>query len=308
MSTAVSRFTQAHVEGAARLLRERHALHRVVEPLLADVGDFERQVADEFVDATGAVATRGGKVVGYLLGKPRESRVGTHLLSGLAGHATSDPALLGELYAFAAANWVADGLTRHYVFAPPLPEVAEAWSRLCFGASAVLGIRATSDPAETTERDDIRVRTSSPEDIGEVVRLAALLDAQLNASPSFSFLSARSADEELEEWRDVWTDDRFTHFVAERDGRVCGHVLLYRRPPDLRVPAHNIDLASASTDPEVRGSGVGRALTSHALAWAVEHGYATMTADWRITNLSAARFWPRRGFREAFLRFYRSIP
>ena len=43
-------------------------------------------------------------------------------------------------------------------------------------------------------------------------------------------------------------------------------------------------------------------------AWAHELGYPTMITDWRMTNLEASRFWPRRGFRETFLRLYRSIP
>ena len=50
------------------------------------------------------------------------------------------------------------------------------------------------------------------------------------------------------------------------------------------------------------------ALTEHALGWAHEHGYEAMITDWRMTNLLASRFWPRRGFRETFLRLYRSIP
>jgi hypothetical protein len=33
-----------------------------------------------------------------------------------------------------------------------------------------------------------------------------------------------------------------------------------------------------------------------------------MLTDWRVTNLLASRFWPRRGFRTTFLRLYRSIP
>jgi hypothetical protein len=44
------------------------------------------------------------------------------------------------------------------------------------------------------------------------------------------------------------------------------------------------------------------------LAWAHEHGYGSMTTDWRMTNLLASRFWPKRGFRPTFLRMYRSIP
>jgi GNAT superfamily N-acetyltransferase len=98
------------------------------------------------------------------------------------------------------------------------------------------------------------------------------------------------------------------HFVAERDGRVVGHSLLYRRPADLRVPADSIDLANAATFPELRGTGVGRALTAHVIRWAHDNGYRTLTTDWRLTNLLASRFWPKRGFRVSFLRLYRSIP
>ena len=95
---------------------------------------------------------------------------------------------------------------------------------------------------------------------------------------------------------EAWVDVGLTrHFV-------------YRRPPDLRVPVDSIDLADASTSPVERGSGVGLALTHHVLGWAHERGYATTTIDWRMTNLLASRFWPRRGFRETFLRLYRSIP
>ena len=42
--------------------------------------------------------------------------------------------------------------------------------------------------------------------------------------------------------------------------------------------------------------------------FARDNGIPTMITDWRMTNLLASRFWPRRGFRETFLRLYRSIP
>jgi len=65
-----------------------------------------------------------------------------------------------------------------------------------------------------------------------------------------------------------------------------------RRPSAISTP-------SPQTDGERAG------LTRHL---ARDHGYETVITDWRMTNLQAARFWPRRGFREAFLRMYRSIP
>jgi GNAT superfamily N-acetyltransferase len=104
-------------------------------------------------------------------------------------------------------------------------------------------------------------------------------------------------------------DDRWLELVAERDGRVVGWLSLYHRPEgDLRVPAGNVDLAFAATRGEVRGSGVGLALSNHALAWAAEHGYRSVTVDWRMVNLLSSRFWPRRGFRPQYLRLYRSVP
>ena len=55
-------------------------------------------------------------------------------------------------------------------------------------------------------------------------------------------------------------------------------------------------------------TGAGLALTQHVLHWAHENGYPVMTIDWRMTNLLASRFWPRRGFRPTFLRLYRALP
>jgi GNAT superfamily N-acetyltransferase len=107
----------------------------------------------------------------------------------------------------------------------------------------------------------------------------------------------------------MWDDPLQIPFVAERDGHIVGLLLLYRRPEgDLRVPAQNIDIGFAATRGDVRGSGVGLALTAHAFNWAHEHGFRSMTTDWRGVNLLSSRFWPRRGFRPQYLRLYRAVP
>ena len=152
------------------------------------------------------------------------------------------------------------------------------------------------------------VRRATADDLDHAARLELAMSESMTPSPSFSGPMGQTLEEITDEWRGTWDDDQFVHFVAERDGRVVGHLLLYRRPADLRVPRDSIDLAQASTEPELRGTGVGRALFAHALTWAHEQGFPTMVTDWRMTNLFASRFWPQRGFRETFLRLYRSIP
>jgi GNAT superfamily N-acetyltransferase len=185
-------------------------------------------------------------------------------------------------------------------------ELVDAWFRLSFGASAYLAMRETRPDGEESFDTDVEIRAGKREDLEDAARLELEMSKAMLPSPSFSGVPLQTFEEVLAEWRDE-DDAPYELFVAERDGRVVGHSLLYRRPPDLRVPKESIDLAQASTEPEARGTGVGRALTAHVIGWAHEHGHPVMTTDWRATNLWASRFWPRRGFRPSFIRLYRSI-
>jgi ribosomal protein S18 acetylase RimI-like enzyme len=304
-------FADEHLDAAAELLAARHARHREHEPLLPAVDDFRAAIEKEWqVDgASGAFATRDGAPAAYLVARPQPAGgQQTWMIAGIAGHAVEgDPELVRDLYAAAAQRWFDAGHTRHAVFLPAYDAaVVDRWFRLSFGASAVLAMRETAP--EPAVDGDVTIRPGTLDDLEDAARLDLAMSDSMRPAPSFSGLSAETLDELVDDWRDTWADEHFEHFVAERDGRIVGHSLLYRRPADLRVPVDSIDLAGASTLPELRGSGVGRALTAHVISWSHEQGIPTMVTDWRMTNLLASRFWPRRGFRETFLRLYRAIP
>jgi GNAT superfamily N-acetyltransferase len=309
VGTEIRPFTAADVDGAARVLAERHARHRAVEPLLPAVDDFRTQVARELAadGASGAVSLRSGEIDGYVLGKRQEDPIGPHIRIDLAGSASREPERMRDLYAAAARPWVDAGLTRHFAFVPAMEELVAPWHRLSFGTSAALAARPADRQEPSTS--DVTVRLSTPADIRAAAGLDRLLYQHLETAPSFSGLKVQDLDWFVDDWRTTWDDPKFTHFIAERAGRPVGHLLLYRRPAgDLRVPEASIDLADAATLPEVRGSGVGLALTAYAIEWARASGYRTIITDWRMTNLAASRFWPARGFRPTFYRLYRSIP
>jgi GNAT superfamily N-acetyltransferase len=299
-------FTDEHLDDAAELLAERHARHRIAEPLLPAKVDFRAQIETEWRSegASGVYAARAGEPAGYLVGRPH-----SHWFTvGIGGHALrGDAELARDLYAAAAASWLDAGHREHAVFVPASDAaLIGTWFRLSFGASAALAIRETAG-AEPFDAG-VTIRPSTPDDLDVSARLDRELSESMVPSPSFSSMRLQSEEEYLDDWRDTWDERQFTHFLAERDGVVVGHTLLYKRPADLRVPADSIDLANVATFPEARGGGVGRALFAHVLGWAHENGYPTMVTDWRMTNLLASRFWPRRGFRETFLRLYRAIP
>jgi GNAT superfamily N-acetyltransferase len=298
-------FSDDHLDAAAELLAARHARHREAEPLLPDGLDFRAEVEREWRQ-DGASGVFAGDA--YLIAAPQSFADVSWLRVGVAGQAIEgDRERMRDLYAAAAARWVDDGHRQHVVFVPSHDgELVDAWFRLSFGASAVLALRETD--AEEPFDGDVEIRPGTPDDFGDGARLEREMNLAMQPSPSFSGIPLQSVEEIEAEWREDEDQDQYELFVAERDGRVVGNILLYRRPPDLRVPKGSIDLAQASTEPEARGSGVGRALTAHVLGWAHEHGHPVMTTDWRMTNLWASRFWPKRGFRVAFLRLYRSIP
>ena len=304
-----------HLAAAAALLADRHARHREVEALLPEVSDFrvqlERDLEHEL--ASGVVALRGDELVAYLIGRVEDDallgdRRGIVDFAGCAA-ANGEAEAVRDLYAALAARWVAAGATRHLALVPASDEaLTDPWLRLAFGVQYVWAVRETTAMKPVGAGVEIRVGRS--DDLELVARLDRSLYEHQAGPPSFSGLAIPSDEELRAEWSDLWDDpELYTHFVAERAGRPLGHLVLYRRPTgDLRVPEDNIDLSHAATLPAARRSGVSLALTGHALTWAHEHGFRSMTTDWRSVNLLSSRHWPRRGFRPTYYRLYRALP
>src|SRR6266542_2447412 len=205
---------------------------------------------------------------GFVIGSP-----GRHgFMVGIGGHAMrGDAERARDLYAAAAGVWVDAGHRSQFVFLPSHETaLIDAWFRLSFGASGVLAIRETAGAEPFAA--DVTIRRGTAEDLDASWRLDRELSEAMVPSPSFSDVRTQSEQEYIDDWKDTWDDEQFEHFVAELDGHV-----------------------------------VGQALTAHVLAWAHEHGHPAMTTDWRMTNLLASRFWPKRGFRPTFLRLHRYV-
>ena len=304
-----------HLAAAAALLADRHSRHRQAEALLPEFSDFCAQLQRDLdhEQAGGVVALSGDKVVAHLIGRVEEDPLlgDRRAIVDFAGCAAAEGQgeTIRDLYAALAARWVAAGATRHLALIPASDEaLMDPWLRLAFGVQYVWAVRETAamKPVEA----HVEIRAGKPDDLELVAQLDRSLYEHQAGPPSFSGLAIPSDEEFRADWSDLWDDpELYTHFVAERAGRPVGHLVLFRRPTgDLRVPNSNIDLSHAATLPAARRSGVSLALTGHALTWAHEHGFRSMTTDWRLVNLLSARHWPRRGFRPTYYRLYRALP
>ena len=309
-------FSDAHLDGAAKLLEERHARQRAVEPTLPHDVDFRSEVEALWqVDGrSGVAASRNGDLVGYLIAAPRDDSWGANMWVEYAGHAVREPEIVRDLYAAAAEEWVAAGRHQHYALVPATdPELVDAWFRLSFGAQHAAGIQQTPPPADGPP-GNLVVRRAVADDLEAAVAIDPVLPRHQQRSPVFATVTATEVtDEDREQFLAELDDPEVALFVAELDGKLVGE--LFMVPVErssmhvgLARPARAAFLTFAATLPEARGSGVGLALTNAGLGWAHEHDYPVVVVDWRETNLLASRFWPRRGFRRTFLRLYRSIP
>ena len=311
-------FSDEYIAHAGELLAARHSAHRAAEPLLPqryeDVAEAAKEVEAlaQADGASGVVALRGSRVVGYLLGiRKRDEIWGPNIWVELAGHAVEQPEDLRDLYAAAAGEWVdEDERPRHYALVPASDRaLVEAWARVGFGQQHAYGIQevvATDWPAA--------VRFATIEDVDGLVDLDPELTDYQTQSPVFARGLPQQSPEELRtEILEDLADDAHGDLVVEQEGRIVGSFVLAPAEKSsvhsgLARPDSAVVLAWAATRPDIRGTGVGLALMQAAYAWSGERGYETMVADWRVANLLASRFWPARGFRETFLRLYRHIP
>lgn len=318
MRLEVRPFGEEDLAAAAALLADRHRRHRAAEQLLPAAFEHPEAALAEIEalwnapGSTGAAGVRDGRLVGYLLGAPRDEAVwGRNAWVEPAGHAAAEAEDVRDLYAAVAQAWVDEERTRHFALVPATDAaLVDAWFRLSFGQQQVHATREVDAGASRPAG----VRRAEPRDVDALVELEPVLPAVQDRAPAFAFRLA--PDDPAEVRADIEQEVANPDvgiFVAEAEGRIVGSFLVCPVEMSSSIvglcrPPGGCHLAWAATLPSVRGTGAGLALMQAADAWAHSAGHTVMTIDWRVANLLASRFWLRRGFRPTFLRLSRSIP
>jgi ribosomal protein S18 acetylase RimI-like enzyme len=312
-------FVESDLSAAAALLAERHRAHRAVEPLLSPrfadpvVAESELRLVWESADASGAVGSRDGQVIGFLLGSPKSGAGwGPNIWVEAAGHATCEPEAMRDIYAVAANPWMQEGRRAQYVLVPAHDKaLVDAWFRLGFGLQHTHGVRGLPTAAAIVPTGLI-VREPTRADIPVMARLSQELRRHQSLAPTFSAVTVPSLEECLVEEEENFGDPDFPTFVAERDGQVVGAAIgcvldKASAHRGLAAPDRASYLGFAVVLPEARGIGAGRALGETVLGWSAESAFDCVVTDWRATNLLSSRTWTRLGFRESFLRLHRLV-
>ncbi len=314
-------FASELVDAAASRLTERHRRQREVVPALNP--DFEnpaaagerlrRLVAAE--GSIGSMAFDGDRLVAYVTGAPRPGSLwGPNVWVEDAGCAGEDGEAVRLCYANAAQQWVAAGLTSHYVVIPATDQdIVDAWFSMGFGLQHVHGLRDPLGPDFVPwTPDGVIVRRAERRDLPAVAWLELVLPEHSTGAPVFARIAVPSYEQTLRELGGEFDDTRFTTLVADHDGRVvasataCSLELSNTNTPMIRPRSAGF-LGYAAVLPEARGLGAGRALGEAVLAWSRDEGYEWVATDWRSTSIEANRAWRAMGFKPTFLRLHRLI-
>ena len=314
-------FSGDSADSAAVLLADRHRRHRAaipaLEPTFEQPATIRELITDlaEQPEASGAVVLQKGDVVAYVLGTRRpDSTWGPNVWIEDAGHAGTKAEAIREAYAAAAAEWVADGRTNHFVVVPATDQTAiEAWFSLGFGHQQVHAVREPPPrDFEPTARAGLVIREPTRADLPALAELDVVLPRHQSGTAVFARLTVPTVEQALIELEEEFGDPRYAVFVAEHDGRVVGTAIgcaLTVSPGHTAMmrPRSSGFLGFAAVLPEARGLGAGRALAETVMTWSRDAGYEWVATDWRSTNLEANRSWRALGFAPTFFRLHRAI-
>src|SRR5690606_35314652 len=249
---------------------------------------------------SGIVAVRGIDVIGYLLYEFKESAErGRHVFIDYASLPISEnehPRLLRLLYAAAGAEWVKHGYFHHVLMAPlghPLLIGEMLDQSFRYGQKyAVLPLKDFS-PSENESEPGLEFRKGTPADGPLLRKMAASNSIDQATAPSWNPITKELLDDLKQSYSEVANDEEALFWLAEQSGRMAGFHIYYRKedPQNLAVPSNCVELPAASTNPEMRGKGVGRALANHCFMEIKKLGFDYIYTDWHTPNHLSSYFW-----------------
>ena len=308
---------------AARLLAERHARDRVMLPELParfEAPVFARTAIESLLQRphpSGVAVLEQGRLVGYL--------IGAMVIEGVWGRSTwIRPAGLAlasgqsvervqDMYAVLGARWVKYGCFAHFAIVPTADlALLQAWYALSFGIEQVHALMSLADyqPGNPALPPDVEIRRAGPADRAILADFSDVIWKHQVQAPVWGIHLPENADEQRRDWSDLAVDEKATIWLAFYRGEpvgMQGYFAAETSPDNLLIPESCVHLSVAGTREIARGKGIGQALTQHGLAHARAGGSAYCEADWRSTNLLAARFWPRQGLRPMAYRLVRRV-
>lgn len=323
MSTSIVPFSSEFLPQAALLLAQRHQRDRTVLPAFP-ARFTEPAVAGQAIEAalqrkqaSGFAALVDGQLVAYLIGDMvidnTWGRSGWVRTAGCAYAPAAGVEIVRELYAALGARWVDYGIFSHFALLPVSdPALLHAWFSLSFGIEQIhaLADLTTIDLTLPSMPPGLEIRKAGPADRHHLATMSDVIWKTQVKALVWGVMMPESQQEQAAGWAELVDESDVTVWLALQAGEVVGcqgYWPAEESADNLLIPGSCMHLSVAGTREAARGQGIGTRLTHCGFAHAKAAGYRFCEADWRSTNLLAARFWPRQGFQPMVYRLVRRL-
>ena len=229
-----------------------------------------------------------------------------------ANWGSQSPSESKKLFTEVAAAEFEKGIRNFYVeILADDHEELQSWYELGFGQQHASGLLTALAPTKT----DALIRNADVTDIAGIIKVERELALHQMKAPVFSAVEPDDENESANDWRELFeseNEDGFVVKVAEVNGEVVA--LSYGVSTEksslhsgLLRPENSATLAHATTLPEYRGKGIGKALASAVINDLKGNGFKEIVTDWRITNQLSSVTWPKLGFKTTLIRLHRAL-
>jgi GNAT superfamily N-acetyltransferase len=180
------------------------------------------------------------------------------------------------------------------------------WSYLGFGTDMARALRDTFPPPAPLPGDR-DIRQASAANLSEVMLLLERLERFHSQAPVFMPFLRETQSSNQARIEALIASPNSACFLSYEDKIPVGLQIYQPLGEGMIAPKDAVSLHHAYTLPEERSDGVGTALLTRGLIWAIERGYQSCAVGWMTSNANAHQFWLKRGFKPYRYRLCRVI-
>jgi ribosomal protein S18 acetylase RimI-like enzyme len=314
---------EQYVPAMADILAKRHQVERSRYSFLPqrfeEAEETEALLRKEMDKpyVSGIVALRNDEVIGYMLYEFKEdAKKGRHINIEYPWVAIAEgahPRLLRLMYAEAGSEWVAGGYFQHIIYVPIGDErLVYEWLDQGFRFEqryGMLDIQSYEPKANEDEKAGLSIRRIADSDTELLKRMSRWNSIHQATAPSWNPITKELLEEIKSGYAELVTDEEAIVLIGEMEGVPAGFHVYYEADSTVNMftPERTVELPAASTNPEYRGRGIGKALADASHASLKEMGYAYTLADWHTPNHLASYFWPKLGYQTFMIRMVRTV-
>lgn len=314
-------FEEKYIPQMAELLAERHAKERRRFSFLPERYESREEAVKILTEemskpfTAGLVTLRDEEVIGYLLYEFRQNATrGRHVsvsYASLVIKESEHPRLVRLMYAEAGAEWVRNGYFEHVLFVPVgndpvILELLEQSFRFDqrYAVLPLENYMASSDGAAK-----VTFRQVAEDDTSLLQKMAPWNSIHQASAPAWNPITKESLEEVRKGYEKLASDADAKMWIAEQNGIPAAFHVYYPAESEgsLVTPANTVHLAAASTNTEMRGKGIGKAIADYCFNEIEDQGFKYVMADWHTPNHLASYFWPKRGFQSYMIRMVRKV-